>query len=62
MFIGKCFNYGKQGHKSSDYRLSKRNKPKETNAVDGITKDVYEIDLTTVISEVNLVGFNPKEW
>ena len=30
--------------------------------VDGITKDVSEIGLTTVISEVNLVGSNPKEW
>ena len=30
--------------------------------VDGNTKDVFDIDLTTVISEVNLVGSNPKEW
>ena len=61
-FIGKCFNYGKQGHKSSDCRLPKRNKLKEANVVDDISKDVYEIDLTAVISEVNLVGSNPKEW
>ena len=30
--------------------------------VDGITKDVSNIDLTIVISEMNLVGSNPKEW
>ena len=30
--------------------------------VDGITKDVSDIDLITVISKVNLVGSNPKEW
>ena len=30
--------------------------------VDGITKDMLDIDLTTVIFEVNLVGSNPKEW
>ena len=30
--------------------------------VDGITKDVSDIDLTTVISEVNFVGSKPKEW
>ena len=30
--------------------------------VDGITKDVSNIDLTTIISEVNLEGSNPKEW
>ena len=61
-FLGKCFNYGKQGHKSSDCRLPKRNKPKEPNVIDDISKDVSDIDLTTVISEVNLVGSNPKEW
>ena len=61
MFQGKCFNCEKQGHKSSDFRLSKRNKPKEANVVDSITKDVSNIDLTTKISEVNLVASNPKE-
>ena len=28
--------------------------------VDGITKDMFDIDLTIVIFEVNLVGSNPK--
>ena len=31
------------------------------NVVDDISKDVSEIDLTVVISAVNLVGSNPKE-
>ena len=60
-FLRKCFNCGKQGHKSSDCRLPKRNKPKEANVIDNISKDVSDIDLTTVISEVNLVGSNSKE-
>ena len=30
--------------------------------VDGITKDVSDIGLTIVIFDLNLVGFNPKEW
>ena len=30
--------------------------------VDDITKDVFDIDLTIVIYEVNLVVYNPKEW
>ena len=43
-------------------RLPKRNKPKKANVVDNITKNVFDIDLTTMIFEVNLVGSNPKEW
>ena len=39
-----------------DCRLPKRSKPKEVNLVDDITKDVSNIDLTTIIFEVNLVG------
>ena len=61
-FLGKCFNCGNQGHKSYDCKLPKRNKPNEANVVDGTTKNVSDIDLTTIISEVNLVGSNPKEW
>ena len=30
--------------------------------IDDITKDVFDIDLTIMISKVNLVGLNPKEW
>ena len=30
--------------------------------VDGITKDVSDIDFTSIISEMNLVVSNPKEW
>ena len=61
-FLGKCFNCGKQCHKSFDCRLPKKKKPKEANVVVGITKDVSDIDLIAVIFEVNLVGSNPKEW
>ena len=61
-FQGKCFNYGKQVHKSTDCRLLKRNKSKEANVIDGITKKVSDIDLTIVISYVSLEGSNPKEW
>ena len=50
-FIGKCFNYGKQGHNFFDCRLSKRNKPKEANVIDNISKDVSDIGLMAVIFE-----------
>ena len=39
-----------------------RNKLKEANAIENISKDVSDINLTTVISMANLVGSNPKEW
>ena len=61
-FLGKCFNCGKQGHKSSDCRLPKRNKPMEANVINDISKDVSDINLMAIIFEVNLVGTNPKEW
>ena len=38
----------------------KKNKPKEANVVNNVTKYVSDINLTTVISEVNLVGSNLK--
>ena len=61
-FQGNCFNCGKQGHKSVDCRPLKRNKPKETKMVDDISNDVSDIDLTTLISKLNLVGSIPKKW
>ena len=61
-FQGKCFNCGKLSHESLECRLPKINKPKDFNVVDDITKDVFDIDLTTVISRVNLVRSKHKEW
>ena len=61
-FQVKYFNRGKQSHKSIDCRLPKRNEPKEANVVVCITNDVSNIDLIDVISKVNLMGSNPKEW
>ena len=43
-------------------RSSKMNKPKEANVIEDITKDVSDIDLTSVFFEVNLMKSNPKEW
>ena len=47
---------------SGRVRGRNRNKPKEANVIGNISKDMSDIDLTTVISEANLVGSNPKEW
>ena len=61
-FIGKFINCGKQGHKSVDCKLPKWNKPKEVNVIANITNDVSDIDLGAMISKVNLVRSNRKEW
>ncbi|XP_062074498.1 uncharacterized protein LOC133778550 [Humulus lupulus] len=60
-FQGKCFNCGKMGHKSSECKLRKK-KGNETYMVDAISQEVVELDLCAVVSEVNLVDANPKEW
>ena len=61
-FQGKCFNCGKQGHKYDDCKLPKKNKTKEANVIDDITKGISDINLTAVVSKVKLVGSNLKEW
>ena len=45
-----------------DCRLPKRNKKKEANLVDAIAQEVFDISLFAVVSEVNMVDSNPKEW
>lgn len=41
--------------------MKNKNKKHETNVVDNITQDVSDISLCAVVSEVNLVGSNPKK-
>ena len=61
-FQGKCFNCDKMGHKAVDCRLSKKNKNKEAYVMEEITQEVYELNLLVVVSKVNLVESNPREW
>ena len=45
------------GHESVDCRLPKKNnKNHEANAMNDITQDVSDINLSTMVSELNLVG------
>ena len=59
-FQGKYFNCDKIGHKALDCRSPK--KKQEANVVENITQHVSDINLSTVVSEMNLVGSNPREW
>ncbi|XP_074570564.1 uncharacterized protein LOC141827228 [Curcuma longa] len=54
-FTGKCFNCDRIGHKSSECRKPK--KKHEANVSEG-----PDMDLCAVISEVNLIGSNPRQW
>lgn len=60
-FQGKCFNCNKMGHKSSECRLPKR-KGKEVNNVEVLSQEVNDLDLCAMISEINLIDTNPREW
>ena len=49
------------GHKAANCKLPKKNKNKEAYVMEEITQEVDDLNLSTVVSEVNLVGFNPRE-
>ena len=65
-FQGKCYNCDKTEHRASECRLPQKKfkKNQEANMIelDPISRDVSNINLSVVVSEVNLVGSNPKEW
>ncbi|XP_047269238.1 uncharacterized protein LOC124898947 [Capsicum annuum] len=58
-FKGKCFNYDKIGHKSTDCHAPKKGKKK--NQANMIESNKECDDLCAMFSECNLVG-NPHEW
>ncbi|PHU15375.1 hypothetical protein BC332_16580 [Capsicum chinense] len=57
-FKDKYFNYGKIGHKSTDYRAPKKGKKKDQANMVESNKECD--DLCAMFSECNLVG-NPRE-
>ena len=49
-------------HKAADCRLAKKNKNKETYVMEEIAQEVDDLNLSAVVSKVNLVGSNLREW
>lgn len=65
-FNRKCYVCGKMGHRAKDchkrkYQGTKKGSQANIIEVENLSKDVNDIDLSTVISEVNLVE-DTKEW
>ena len=49
-------------HKAAECRLPKKNKTKEASMMEEITQEVDDLNLSTVVSDVNPVRSNPREW
>ena len=62
-FQGKCFNCDKMSHRSMERKLPKKKiRGHEAHVVDTMTKYGSNISLSAMVSEVNLVKSNPREW
>ncbi|XP_050259678.1 uncharacterized protein LOC126704695 [Quercus robur] len=60
-FNGKCYVCGKMGHRAKDFHKhkdqgTKKGSQANITEVENLSKDVNDIDLSTVISEVNFLG------
>ena len=64
-FQGKCYVCNKQGHRAKDFCSHKeQGNPKKKRPQANVTKvdDVSDMNLSAVVSEVNFIGSNTKEW
>ena len=68
-FQGKCYVCNKQGHRAKDCHSRKdqgnptKKRPQgNVTEVDGLLGDVSDMNLSAVVSEVNFIGSNTKEW
>ena len=64
-FQGKCYVCNKQGHRAKDCRSRKeQGNPKKKRPQANVTEvdDVSDMNLSVVVSEVNFIGSNTKEW
>ena len=64
-FQGKCYVCNKQGHYAKDCRIHKeQGNPKKKRPQANVTEveDVSNMNLSAIVSEVNFIGSNTKEW
>ena len=64
-FQGKCYVCNKQGHRAKDYHNRKeQGNPKKKRPQANVTKvdDVSDMNLSVIVSKVNFIGSNTKEW
>ena len=64
-FQGKCYVCNKQGHRANDYHSRKeQGNPKKKRPQVNVTEvdDVSDMNLSVVVSEVNFICSNTKEW
>ena len=64
-FQGKCYVCNKQGHRAKDCHSRKeQGNPKKKRPQAKVTEvdDVSDMNLSVVVSEVNFIGSNTKEW
>ena len=64
-FQGKCYVCNKQGHRAKDCRSHKEQgnpKKKRPQANETKVDDVSDMNLSAVVSKVNFIGSNTKEW
>ena len=64
-FQRKCYVFNKKGHRAKDCRSHKeQGNPKKKRPQANVTEvdDVSNMNLSVVVSEVNFIGSNTKEW
>ena len=64
-FQGKCYVCNKQGHRAKDCHSRKeQGNPKKKHPQANVIEvdDVSDMNLSAVVSEVNFIGSNTKEW
>ena len=50
------------GHNAVDCRVPKKKKNKEANVMEEIIQEIDDLNLSAIVSKVNMIRSNPNEW